>query len=549
MKRIFTILAAVLLTAGVFAQSPEKMSYQAVIRDDGDALIANTDIGMQISIRQGTPDGTAVYTETHTPTTNANGLVILEIGTGTTSDKFSLIDWSAGPYFIKTETDPDGGTDYTITGTSQLLSVPYTLYAKTAAAYTETDPKVGANTENYLSKWDGTALVTSTIFDNGNIGIGTNDPSKMLEISKSSGSGTQIDLIDLNSQDDGSGSGSKIRFRTSNNSNTLARIGVIDENLFGGAIQFEVNQAGEASDETTEVMRINKLGHVGIGTVTPSTLLDVNGVITATGANFTGTTTVPTPVDPTDAATKAYVDALIARTEVLATGFTDSRDGNHYDAVKIGDQIWLAENLAYLPEVHSNAEFETQGNNSQPGYGVYGYDGSDIATAKSQANYSTYGVLYNWWAAMDGAGSSSSNPSGVQGVCPTGWHLPSDAEWTELENYLIANGYNYDGTTSGNKIAKSMATSTGWTSSTNIGAVGNTDYPDKRNASGFSALPGGYRGDHGNFGNAGNNLTWYSATENSTDYVMIRSIYCIYSYVDRYKSKVAYGYSVRCLRD
>jgi len=519
MKRIFTILAAVLLTAGVFAQSPEKMSYQAVIRDDGDALIANTDIGMQISIRQGTPDGTAVYTETHTPTTNANGLVILEIGTGTTSDKFSLIDWSAGPYFIKTETDPDGGTDYTITGTSQLLSVPYTLYAKTAAAYTETDPKVGANTENYLSKWDGTALVTSTIFDNGNIGIGTNDPSKMLEISKSSGSGTQIDLIDLNSQDDGSGSGSKIRFRTSNNSNTLARIGVIDENLFGGAIQFEVNQAGEASDETTEVMRINKLGHVGIGTVTPSTLLDVNGVITATGANFTGTTTVPTPVDPTDAATKAYVDALIARTEVLATGFTDSRDGNHYDAVKIGDQIWLAENLAYLPEVHSNAEFETQGNNSQPGYGVYGYDGSDIATAKSQANYSTYGVLYNWYTVNTG------------NLCPTGWHVPTDAEWTTLADYLGGESV------AGGKLKESGTVH--W-QSPNTGATNETC---------FTALPGGYRTTAGTFDHIINLGHWWSASEYDTNNACYRDMLYYSSSVPSYDIEKEVGFSVRCIKD
>src|SRR5690554_6870297 len=113
--------------------------------------------------------------------------------------------------------------------------------------------------------------------------------------------------------------------------------------------------------------------------------------------------------------------------------FTDTRDGNVYNWVKIGNQIWMAENLAYLPEVvHSNAEFQTQSSNGQPGYGVYGYDGNDVATAKSQSNYTTYGVLYNWYAAMNGAESSMANPSGVQGVCPDGWHLPSDDEWHEL---------------------------------------------------------------------------------------------------------------------
>lgn len=108
---------------------PEQMSYQAVIRDSGDALVSNQAIGMQISILQDSASGSVVYVETQTPTTNINGLVSLEIGTGTTTDDFSTINWATGTYFIKTETDPTGGTNYTITGTSQLLSVPYALYA------------------------------------------------------------------------------------------------------------------------------------------------------------------------------------------------------------------------------------------------------------------------------------------------------------------------------------------------------------------------------------------------------------------------------------
>ena len=144
MKRIYTILVAVLITASVFAQAPEKMSYQAVVRDASNNLITNQAVGMQISILQGGVTGTAVYIETQTPTTNANGLVSLEIGTGTTSDDFSAIDWANNTYFIKIETDPTGGINYTITSTSQLLSVPYALHAKTAENVTggiiETDP-------------------------------------------------------------------------------------------------------------------------------------------------------------------------------------------------------------------------------------------------------------------------------------------------------------------------------------------------------------------------------------------------------------------------
>ena len=133
MTKLIILFSALLMSLTVFAQSPEMMSYQAIVRDSGDNLLANSQIGMQISILQGSVDGSTVYQETQIPTSNANGLVSLKIGTGSIiSGDFSTIDWSDGPYFIKTETDPTGGTNYTITGTSQLMSVPYALYAKTA---------------------------------------------------------------------------------------------------------------------------------------------------------------------------------------------------------------------------------------------------------------------------------------------------------------------------------------------------------------------------------------------------------------------------------
>ena len=166
MRKLFTILVAVLLTASVFlpqqasAQSPEKMSYQAVVRDASDNLVTNQEVGMQISILKGSESGSSVYAETRTDTTNANGLVSVEIGTGTTSDDFSTIDWTDGPYFIKTETDPTGGTSYTITGTSQLLSVPYALHAKTAESITgdinENDPVFDASIASAITAADTT---------------------------------------------------------------------------------------------------------------------------------------------------------------------------------------------------------------------------------------------------------------------------------------------------------------------------------------------------------------------------------------------------------
>ncbi|QXP61572.1 tail fiber domain-containing protein [Olleya sp. HaHaR_3_96] len=136
-KNLHTFLVALLITVTTLAQTPEKMSYQALVRNATDDLVSNQAIGMQISILETTATGTAVYVETQNPTTNINGLVTLEIGSGSiVSGDFTTIDWSAGAYFIKTETDPTGGSNYTITGTSQLMSVPYALYAKTSGSST-----------------------------------------------------------------------------------------------------------------------------------------------------------------------------------------------------------------------------------------------------------------------------------------------------------------------------------------------------------------------------------------------------------------------------
>ncbi len=126
-----------LINTSLFAQAPQKMSYQAVIRNNSNVLVISSPVGMKISLLQNTANGVVVYSETQSTNTNTNGLVSLEIGSGTVvSGSFVSIDWSAGPYFIKTETDPLGGINYTISGTSQLLSVPYALYAANSGSST-----------------------------------------------------------------------------------------------------------------------------------------------------------------------------------------------------------------------------------------------------------------------------------------------------------------------------------------------------------------------------------------------------------------------------
>jgi len=213
--------------------------------------------------------------------------------------------------------------------------------------------------------------------------------------------------------------------------------------------------------------------------------------------------------------------------ETTSGTFIDSRDGNEYNWVQIGDQVWMAENLAYLPSVVGPGT----GSQTTPHYYVYGYNGTNVTDAKATANYNTYGVLYNWPAAMNGAASSTTNPSGVQGVCPDGWHLPSDAEWTELTDYL-----------GGTSIAGGKLKETGTThwNSPNTGAT---------NETGFTALPGGYRyHNDGDFYDVGNLGRWWSATENNY-YAWYRYMNYNYSIVYRDYYNKELGYSVRCVRD
>lgn len=130
MKTTLYVLNFLIFSFKLFGQAPQRMSYQAVIRNSSNALVISTQIGMKVSILQSGASGNPVYSETHITSTNSNGLVSIEVGGGTiVSGSFNSINWGAGPYFIKTETDPGGGTNYTITGTSQLLSVPFSLFS------------------------------------------------------------------------------------------------------------------------------------------------------------------------------------------------------------------------------------------------------------------------------------------------------------------------------------------------------------------------------------------------------------------------------------
>jgi len=234
-------------------------------------------------------------------------------------------------------------------------------------------------------------------------------------------------------------------------------------------------------------------------------------------------------------------------TDLTTGSFTDSRDNYVYQFVHIGDQIWMSENLRYLPSVVGPAI----GSTTVPYYYVYGYEGTDVNQAKETTNFNTYGVLYNWPAIMAGSSSSSTNPSNIRGICPDGWHLPSEAEWVELETYLSGNGYNYDETSggSGDKIAKSMAAENGWRTAGESGTLGSTQYVTQRNYSGFSALPSGNRGHGAPFYGLFGYGFWWSATQNTDNSAIYVGLIYRGSFLYSHNISKEIGFSVRCVKD
>ena len=156
-KILLSLVVAVTLSLSSFGQAPEGFKYQAVVRDAGNTILNNQVVGLRMTIQQGSIGGITVYSETFAPTTNMYGLVNLEVGNGTViSGTFANIDWSAGPYFMETAVDITGGTNYSVMGTSQLMSVPYALYAKTSGNGQGPAGVDGINGTNGINGIDGT---------------------------------------------------------------------------------------------------------------------------------------------------------------------------------------------------------------------------------------------------------------------------------------------------------------------------------------------------------------------------------------------------------
>lgn len=227
----------------------------------------------------------------------------------------------------------------------------------------------------------------------------------------------------------------------------------------------------------------------------------------------------------------ATIDSMTFKASEPANLLTDI-DGNTYPVVTIGTQTWMATNLR---TTHYNDGVTITNPVNANDWNITAL-GAWCWYDNNATSYAKYGALYNHIAVNTGK------------LCPAGWHVPSDTEWGTLIDYLAGNGYNFDGNTSGDATAKSLADTAGWGISSATGAVGNTDYPAYRNKSGFTGMPSGFRYSDGSFGLAGFGAYWWSSTTDG-DNALCRNIYYSLTYTNRNAYSKNCGAAVRCVKD
>ena len=268
--------------------------------------------------------------------------------------------------------------------------------------------------------------------------------------------------------------------------------------------------------------------------------IELNGTISAENNQ------IKNVADPTDAQDAVTLSVLLEKITALQDQIDNAgigsidQDGNTYDYLIYGDQVWTVENaemVTYrdgtpIPQVAVDADWAALTT------GAWAYNPNNPENPR----------LYNWYAVAGIHDTDPNTPN--KEFAPEGWHVPSDAEWITLENYLTANGYNYDGTNEGNTIAKAMASTTGWNDSGEDGEDGD---PGKNqglnNGSGFNAFPEGTRDNDGSFYNEGNFAFFWSSTENDPINAWLRNLSYNNSDLYRYNGTKQLGFSVRFVRD
>lgn len=554
MKHFTTLISILLLCAtSVFSQAPEHFTYQAVVRNASNSLVTNAQVGVRVNILHGSAMGNVVYSESHVTTSNANGLITVNIGGGSVQHgNFADIDWENGPYFLETDIDPNGGNDYTIKTTQQLLSVPYALYASKAGNVPQNVGEL-TNDANYITLEQVPEIPANVSAFNNDAGYITMDsvpaiPDIPTNVSAFQNDANYITLSQVPAQVNAdwnatAGAAQILNKPTlfSGNYNDLENkpnIPTVPTNV--GAF---TNDAGYLTGYTEQqVLSISHdtlfltggsfvklpetLSPEQIGNMVAQSLQAMqqyaDSISSVTFQQYISQLTSDAMRHYLDSiaeeAGRQYIDSVyhipgqhVSHDSVFSTGpcpeapYLLDWDGNVYNTVKIGSQCWMKENLRTWHYADGTLIPNQNGNSDTPNRHA---PGGDVA------NVPKYGYLYNWSAVMNGAEGSNAIPSGVQGICPTGWHVPSRGEWEVLVDFM-GNYSQYLCSDISDFIAKSLSSNDSvWDNSSHWTNCNPGHDPQSNNSSGFSIMPAG-DGTHDDWWNAARGQYAYLAT--STD--------------------------------
>ena len=490
MKKTSLLILGLILSAITFAQAPNKMSFQTVVRNSQGKLVLNKSIGVRMSILQSTSTGTPVYVETHTKSSNANGLLTLEMGSGSVATgTFSTIDWSQGSYFLKTELDENGGINYTISGVTEFVSVPYVMNSKNADNANSVKTLSNGSNVGDMCYWNGAIWVPLNIGTQGQtLTFCDGKPAWIL-------GGVCPGTI------------------TSLNCSSVTNNGTLSATTNASGVTSVVPYTGgNAGPYAGQV--VTSTGVTGL----TATLQAGNFANGAGSLFYTITGTVSTIGTASFALNVAGKTCTLTRTVTSTYGpnITDF-EGNTYKTVYIGTQQWMGENL----KASKYSDGTTINNITDNFLWQYNNTGAWAYYDNDAANNAKYGKLYNWLAVSPGN----------KNVCPTGWHLPTDAEWTVLTDYL-------GGLSDAGGKMKEVGT-TSWFSP-------NTE---STNVTLFTGLPGGFRNFSGYFRSIGSGGNWWSSTENGDYESWYRYLSDSNGNASRATNYKQFGLSVRCLKD
>ena len=463
MKKFYAILClAIASLTQLQAQAPQGFNYQATVRNTTGELITKSNVYFKFNVFQGSQTTVPVFTETHYVPTDDLGQVTLVIGEGTANTGvFSEIDWSLGSYFLGIELSINDANDYKAMGTTQLLSVPYALYAANSGNATATTPSL----ETVLAQ-------------------------------NNSANNQQIkDLQDPTDAQD------------------AVTYSVLSEKIT--ALQDQINYLQDTANSNDD---------------------DGDGF-----SELAGDCNDSNPlVNPNEYEVRDGIDNNCdGEIDEGYSGFdaVQDADGNTYNFALYGNQHWTVE----------NAEMVTYRDGTPIPQSIDDTEWVNLSTGAwcYFDNDPTKGKLYNWCAVMGIHDTDPNTPN--KEFAPEGWHVPTDAEWTTLVESLIANGYNYDQTTTENKIAKSMASITGWSSYTNEGTVGNDQ--SQNNSSGFNVYPIGFLGSNGVFEEESKMAVFWSSTDADNDQKFVHYLNNQNENLFRTPVSPLMGFSVRFVRD